>query len=118
MKFQTTKNDLLNAVLSTNNALALRASSFILSGVMLDAGKTLTIYSTDLETSIKCESKVKVIEEGKTVVPSRVLINILKSLEESKVELALDREKNKVKITCGKAFFSLNRNSPANQLAP
>ena len=108
MKFQTTKNDLLNAVLTTNKAIGLRASSFVLSGVMLDVGKVLTLYSTDLETSIKCETKVKVIDEGKTAVPSRVLINILKSLEESKVELALDRDTNKVNITCGKAFFSLN----------
>ena len=108
MKFQTTKNDLLNAVLTTNKAIGIRASSFVLSGVMLDVGKVLTLYSTDLETSIKCETKVKVIDEGKTAVPSRVLINILKSLEESKVELALDRDTNKVNITCGKAFFSLN----------
>ncbi len=108
MKFQTTKNDLLNALLTTNKAIGPRASSFILGGVMINAGEALTIYSTDLETSIKCESKVRVINEGKTVVPSRILINILKSLEESKIELELDRETNKVKITCGKAFFSLN----------
>jgi DNA polymerase-3 subunit beta len=108
MKFQTTKNDLLNAVVATNKAIGLRATSFILSGVMLDAEESLVVYSTDLETNIKCSTKVKVLEKGKTVVPSKVLINILKSLEESKVEIELDRETNRVKITCGEALFSLN----------
>jgi DNA polymerase-3 subunit beta len=108
MKFQTTKNDFLNAMLTANKAIGLRASSFILGGVMLDLQESLIVYSTDLETSIKCEAKVKVLEKGKTVVPSKVLINILKSLEESKVELGLDKETNRVKITCGEALFSLN----------
>jgi DNA polymerase-3 subunit beta len=108
MKFQTTKNDFLNAVLTANKAIGLRASSFILGGVMLDLQESLIVYSTDLETSIKCEAKVKVLEKGKTVVPSKILINILKSLEESKVELELDKETNRVKITCGEALFSLN----------
>jgi DNA polymerase-3 subunit beta len=108
MKFQTIKNDLLNAILATNKAISPRATSFILSGVMLDVQESLVVYSTDLETSVKCNTEVKVLEKGKTVVPSRVLINILKSLEESKVELELDREANRVKITSGEAFFSLN----------
>jgi DNA polymerase-3 subunit beta len=108
MKFQTTKNDFLNAVLTANKAIGLRASSFILGGVMLDLQESLIVYSTDLETSIKCEAKVKVLEKGKTVVPSKILINILKSLEESKVDLELDKETNRVKITCGEALFSLN----------
>jgi DNA polymerase-3 subunit beta len=108
MKFQTTKNDLLESIIATSKAIGPRAASFILSGVMLDAGDKLVAYSTDLETSIKCVTKVKVIEKGKTVVPSRVLTNILKSLEESKVELGLERETNRVKITCGEARFSLN----------
>jgi DNA polymerase-3 subunit beta len=108
MKFQTTKNDFLNAVLTANKAIGLRASSFILGGVMLDLQESLIVYSTDLETSIKCEAKVKALEKGKTVVPSKILINILKSLEESKVELELDKETNRVKIICGEALFSLN----------
>lgn len=108
MKFQTTKNDLLNIVFATNKAIGLRATSLILGGVMMDVDENLVVYSTDLETSIKCSTKVKVLEKGKTVVPSKVLINILKSLEESKVEMELDRETNRVKITCGEALFSLN----------
>lgn len=108
MKFQTTRDELLNAVLQTNKAIGFRASSFILGGVMLDAQEDLTVYSTDLETSIKREVKTKILDKGKTVVPSRILINILKSLKESKIELGLDRETNKVKITCEKAFFNLN----------
>jgi len=108
MKFQTTRTELLDTILMASRAIAPKTSAFILSGVMLDAQENLTVYSTDLETSIKSSTSVKILEKGKIVVPSRILINILKSLKESKIELELDKASNKVKISCEKAFFTLN----------
>ena len=74
----------------------------------MEADKELNIYSTDLETSIKSTIDVKVEEKGKVVVPARILINILKNLEESKIELELNKETNQVQITSEKAHFNLN----------
>jgi len=108
MRIQTTKTDLLNTVIFSNRAVGQKASSFILSGIMLNAQKNLTVYSTDLETSIKSVMKAKVLEEGRVVVPARILINILKSLKESKIELELDKSTNQVKIMCENAHFTLN----------
>ena len=108
MKFQTTKTSLLNIILLASRAINPKTTSFILNGIMLETGRDLTVYSTDLETSIKCVKPVKVIEKGKAVVPSRVLVNILKSLKESKLEVELDDSKNQVKIKCENAFFTLN----------
>lgn len=108
MKFQTTKAGFLDTILFASRVINPKASSLILNGIMLDAEKELTVYGTDLETSIKCITPVKILKKGKTVVPARVLINILKSLKESKIEFELDESKNQVKINCEKAFFMLN----------
>jgi DNA polymerase-3 subunit beta len=108
MKFQTTKAGLLDTVLFASRAISPKVSSFILNGIMLDAEEGLTVYSTDLETSIKCTMEVKILEKGKAVVPARILVNILKSLEESKIELELDKSTNQVKINCENALFTLN----------
>lgn len=108
MKFQTTRNNLLDTVLFVSKVINPKASSLILNGIMVDVGKELTLYSTDLETSIKSTVPVKVYEEGKVVVPARIFINILKSLKESKIDIELDKALNQVKITCENAFFTLN----------
>ncbi|MEA2016181.1 MAG: DNA polymerase III subunit beta [Actinomycetota bacterium] len=108
MKFQTTRTGLLNTILLASRAINTKTTSLVLNGIMLEVDKELTVYSTDLETSIKCTKPVKIMEKGKAVVPARVLINILKSLKESKLEIELDELKNQVKIKCEKAFFTLN----------
>jgi len=108
MKFQTTKTSFLDSVVFASKAINPKASSLILNGIMLDVDKKLTIYGTDLETSIKRITPVKVFDKGKTIVPAKILINILKSLKESKLELELDKSTNQVKITCENAFFTLN----------
>ncbi|GAI11371.1 unnamed protein product, partial [marine sediment metagenome] len=108
MKFQTTRTGLLDTILFSIRAIGTRVSSFILNGVMLDVGEELTTYSTDLETSIKSTMEVKVLEKGKAVVPARILVNILKSLKESRIELELDKSTNRVKIACENALFTLN----------
>ena len=108
MKIQTTRTGLLDRVLFASRAISPKVSSFILNGIMLDADEELTVYSTDLETSIKSTMKVKIIEKGKVIVPARIFINILKSLKESKVELELDKSTNQIKIACENAFFTLN----------
>lgn len=108
MKLQTTRGDLLGALLFSSKAINPKISSFILSGVLLDADTDLNIFSTDLETSIKSTLKVKIEEKGKVVVPAKILINILKSLNESKITLQLNKETNQVLISCENAHFALN----------
>lgn len=108
MKFQTTKSNLLNTVLFVSRVINPKTSSLILNGLMIDTTNQLTLYSTDLETSIKSSIPVKVFEKGKAVVPARIFTNILKSFKESKVDVELNKSSNQVKITCENAVFTLN----------
>ena len=61
MKFQTTRNNLLDTALFVNKMINPKISSPILNGMMIDVGKELTLYSTDLETSIKSTVPVVVL---------------------------------------------------------
>ncbi len=108
MKIQTTRSKLLDSVLFSNRAITSKTSNYILGGVMLEAEDNLNIYSTDLETSIKTSIDVKVINKGKVIIPSKILINILRNFPEAKIDLELDQETNQLKIKCQKAFFNLN----------
>jgi DNA polymerase-3 subunit beta len=86
-----------------------KISNFILSGILLETeGSILNIYGTDLETIIKSSIKVNVIESGSVIVPSKILVNVLKSFPEAKVELELLKETNELKVNCLNATFKLN----------
>jgi DNA polymerase-3 subunit beta len=109
MKIQTTKEDILNKLLFINRTMSPKISNFILSGILLEAEDSLlNIYGTDLETSIKSSIKVNVLESGRAIVPSKILVNVLRSFPESKVELELLTETNELKVNCQNATFRLN----------
>src|SRR5512137_1880273 len=109
MKIQTTKEDILNKILFISRAMSPKISNFILTGILLGAeGSVLNIYGTDLETSIKSSIKVNVIESGRVIVPSKILVNVLRSFPEAKVELELISASNELKVTCLKSNFMLN----------
>jgi DNA polymerase-3 subunit beta len=109
MKIQTTRDSLLNKILFVSKAISPKVSNFILSGIMLETNETeLNIYGTDLETNIKSSIKVKVEKSGRVVVPSRILVNVLRSFPESKIDLELLNDTNELLVRCQKANFRLN----------
>lgn len=108
MKIQTTRTDLLNSIMFASRVISSKNTNYILSGLMMEADQELSVYSTDLETNIKTSIKANILEKGKLVVPSRIILNILKNFPESKIELEFQPDTNQLKITCQKAAFNLN----------
>jgi len=108
MKFQSTRNDLLNKLNFASKIATSKSLISALSGVMLEASDKLYIYSTDLETSIKSSINANIIEQGRTVVPAKVFISILRNFPESKIDVELDINTNQLKVRCDKSIFSLN----------
>jgi len=92
MKFKISKNELLDNILFISKATTPKSTIIALGGVMIEAGEKLSIYSTDLETSINVDFKSKIIEKGRVVVSAKVLLNILKSFPE------LSRSKDRARI--------------------
>ncbi|MHB1253164.1 MAG: DNA polymerase III subunit beta [Candidatus Humimicrobiaceae bacterium] len=108
MKFQSTRNDLLNKLNFASKIATSKSLISALSGVMLEASDKLYIYSTDLETSIKSSINANIIEQGRAVVPAKVFISILRNFPESKIDVELDINTNQLKVKCDKSIFSLN----------
>lgn len=108
MKFQTTRNELLNKLNFASRIATSKSLISALSGILLEASDKLYIYSTDLETSIKSSLTVNILEQGRAVVPAKVFINILRSFPESKITVELDINTNQLKVQCDKSIFYLN----------
>lgn len=109
MKIQITRDALLNKILFVSKAISPKVSNFILTGIMLEAEEAvLNIYSTDLETNIKTSIKSKVERRGRVVVPSKILLNILRSFPESKIDIELIKDTNELMVKCMKSNFKLN----------
>ncbi len=108
MKFEITKNELLNKLNFASRVATSKSLISALSGILIEADDMLNIYSTDLETSIKSSLKAKIIEKGRAVVPAKIFINILRNFPESKVSVALDINTNQLKVMCEKSVFNLN----------
>jgi len=108
MKFQSTRNDILNKLNFASRITTSKSLISSLSGVLIEASDKLYIYSTDLETSIKSTINANIIEKGRTVVPAKVFINILRNFPEAKIDVELDINKNQLKVQCGNSIFYLN----------
>lgn len=108
MKFEITKNELLNKLNFASRVTTSKSLISALSGILIEADDMLYIYSTDLETSIKSSLKAKIIEKGRAVVPAKIFINVLRNFPEAKVSVELDINTNQLKVMCEKSVFNLN----------
>lgn len=84
---------LVSGVISTNTVLP------ILENFLFDIKKgKLTIYSTDLETSMSTALAVESKENGKVAIPAKILLDTLKSLPEQPLAFSIDEETNAIEI--------------------
>ncbi len=106
MKISINQAELSHALTIMRSGLASRPSLPILSGVCFKAyGNTLTLQTTDLKSSVQYQTKVLVEEEGQTVIPAKLLIDIIKTLPDSAVHITTDQDN--VSILCEAASFAL-----------
>ncbi|MBA3647480.1 MAG: DNA polymerase III subunit beta [Chitinophagales bacterium] len=67
----------------------------------------LTVFSTDLETSMSSMLDVETGEEGKIAVPARLLIDILKTLPEQPLTFSVNEKNLSIEITSDKGKYRL-----------
>ena len=93
MKLSINKTELQNALSVVLKGASSRSTLPILSGVLLEVrGDTLTLQTTDLELSIQYTVAALVEEEGRAVVPAKLLSDIVKNLSDAAVHLSADEE--------------------------
>ena len=106
MRFNINKSELLNALTIVSKGTASRSTIPVLSGVYIKAeGMGLVMETTDLERSIRYSVPALVEEEGTTVIPEKLLLDIVKNLPEAAAEFQTND--STVTVSCGKSSFTL-----------
>lgn len=113
MKVSIARGELLESLNVVSKGMSARSTLPILSGVLLSASSgAVTFQSTDLEISVNHSSPALVEEEGQTVIPGKLLSDIVRSLPEAAV--VLETETDHVTIRCQQVSFSLKTLNPAD----
>lgn len=91
--------ELSEAVNTVLKATAIRSTNPILEGIKLKAeNDVLTLQATDLELSIEKRIVADVKIEGETVVAGRFFAELIKKLNNEKIEITKNPDENKIKI--------------------
>ncbi|NBX64395.1 MAG: DNA polymerase III subunit beta [Bacteroidetes bacterium] len=91
MNFIAPSSDLLQHLLTVNGAIMSKPIIPILENFLFDiSNNQLRIYSTDLETSMTTSMQVECKESMKVAVPSKMVIDILRSLPDQPVTFNVD----------------------------
>ncbi len=105
MKFKSERDLLVEALSAASRVVATRLVGAA-SGILLSlSGNQLTVTGTDLDITIRTTVDVIGIEDGATVVPARLIVDAVRSLEAGAVTIA-NHDEN-VEISLGRAKFSL-----------
>ena len=101
------RKDLYEGVQIASRAVSARTSLPILGHLLITAEEDkLRITATDLEIGLGCVVEAKVIEPGLMTVPAKIMAELLGSLPEEDVSIAVDSDCN-VSIKCAASDFSL-----------
>ncbi|WP_417763165.1 DNA polymerase III subunit beta [Shewanella sp.] len=108
MKFTIERDELLKPLQLVSGAVERRHNLPILSNVLVEvSGHSLKLTGTDLEVELVGSAAVSGdIQEGRTTVPAKKLLDIVKSLPEH-TEVNVEQQENKWLLRCGRSRFSL-----------
>src|SRR3984893_1588397 len=107
MKFNVTKEKLLEGLQQVQNVVSTRTTLPILSNVLLQAkGNEVHLTTTDLDVGVRGSFEANVEKEGATTLPARRLFTIIRELPSSEVQVEVDG-KNAASIRSGHSFFKI-----------
>jgi DNA polymerase III subunit beta len=107
MKFRISKEALLDGLQKVQHVVSTRTTLPILSNVLLVARNgRIQFTTTDLDVGITGSVEAQIEKEGATTLPARKLVNIIRELPASEVEISVDA-KNVASIHSGPSFFKI-----------
>lgn len=103
MKFNIMKKDLSEGLNSIGRVMGGNTTLPILKGfIMSAADNKITLFATNIDTSIKISIKAEILEEGEIVVAEgKLFSDIVKKLP--KEEILIEQEENSIKIKSGRS---------------
>ena len=106
MKFNTTKKEILKALLEVSKVVPTRTTLPILSCSLFEAKNgELTIKATDLEQTIVVKTQANIIEEGSLAAPINKLIEIITALKETEVEF--ETKETEIEINSDNGIYKI-----------
>ncbi len=108
MKISVSQSELASAISISSRAVSPSSILPILSGAKIVVEKDFAyISATDLEITIHSATPAKIEEEGKTVIPARLLADVVKSVPEGQLRITADHGEGQVLIECGKIKYNI-----------
>lgn len=106
MKFSINQSELLNALSIVQKGVSSRSTLPVLSGIFVEAkGDEVKFQTTNLELSIQYTTSALVEEEGATVFPGKIIVDIVKNLPDAAVRV--ESADDTAVITCDSSSFSI-----------
>lgn len=94
---------LISGVVSSNSVLP------ILENFLFDVNKkNLTVFATDLETSMSSSMEIDSKDTGKVALPAKTLLEVLKNLPEQPLTFNIDDKTNSVEISSENGKYKMN----------
>jgi DNA polymerase-3 subunit beta len=108
LKISTSREDLMSRLQLATRALSTRSAMPALGGVLLSAADgRLSVQATDMEISFTVSLPAAVEQEGRVLLPGRLLGDVVRSLPEGEVTLAQRAEQRDVEISASGSTFHL-----------
>jgi DNA polymerase-3 subunit beta len=108
MKLSCPQSDLLARLQVVSRAASTRSAVPALGGILLEVTETtVRIAATDLELGLEVTVPAQVGTPGKVVLPARLFLDVVRTLNADRVELELREAERDVELTAGPSRFHL-----------
>jgi DNA polymerase-3 subunit beta len=114
MKFEVTRDVLLDPLLAVQGVVERRQTLPILANVLLKVSDgSLSVTATDMEIELVAEAELAADHDGEVTVPARKLVDICRTLDrEAKVSFTVDDQK--AVLRSGRSRFTLSTLPPGD----
>ncbi|MEA1902792.1 MAG: DNA polymerase III subunit beta [Actinomycetota bacterium] len=90
MRIRAQRDDLADVLARANRAVGTRTALPVLQGLLCEvSGSTLRATGTDLDMTVRTQTEVEVIEEGRAVIPGRLLSEAVRKMPAGQVTIGV-----------------------------
>lgn len=109
MKFVVSSSALLKQLTAVNGVITTNPVVPILENFLFEVSEgKLTVYASDLQTSMITEIPVEAKEKGSIAVPAKILLDTLKNLPEQPVAFTIDESTYTIEISSDNGRYKLS----------
>jgi len=90
VRIRAQRDDLADVLARANRAVGTRTALPVLQGLLCEvSGNTLKVTGTDLDMTVRTQAEVEVIEEGRAVIPGRLLSEAVRKMPVGQVTIGV-----------------------------